>query len=152
DTQIRLGDLNTVRSTLSHTIALADEQGFIWLKAKLQSIYGASFRLSSSYTEMLDLIAKANADLIRIDAPHDQIRVLYYLSAYRYYGGDQEEALRLALTCLGLVDEGDAVRISTLDWLIGSILYRRGMSEKSLQFATESVEESQEGPYARGIQ
>jgi CHAT domain-containing protein len=152
DTQIRVGDMDAVRNTLSRAIALANENGFIWLRAKLQSIYGASFRLSSSYTEMLDLIGKANTDLIGIAAPHDQIRVLYYLSAYRYYGGDQEEALRLALTCLGLVDENDSVRISTLDWLIGSILYRRGMSERSLLFATESVEESQEGPYARGIQ
>jgi tetratricopeptide (TPR) repeat protein len=101
---------------------------------------------------MLDLLAKANSDLIRLHAPHDQIRVLYYLSGYRYYGGDQEEALRLALSCLRLVDENDTVRISTLDWLIGSILYRKGMPERSLLFATESVEESQEGPYARGIQ
>jgi CHAT domain-containing protein len=152
DTEIRLGKFDSARETLARLIPLASENGLLWMKAKGLSVYGSTLRLTSSYGEMLNLLSKADAEFIHIEAPHDRIRVLYYLAAYRYFGGDQEQALRLAVECLGLLNDGDAVRISTLDWLIGSILYRRGMPEKSLLFAKESVEQNRGGSYANGIE
>ena len=152
NTQIRLGEFEEVSATLSRLIRLATKHRLAWLAAKAKSVYVATLRISSSYTEMLDLLSQADSDFIRLDAPQDRIRVLYYLAAYRYYAGDQEEGLRLALECLRLINEDDAVRIATLDWLIGSILYRRGMPEKSLIFAKESFEQSHKGPYANGIE
>jgi CHAT domain-containing protein len=152
DTQIRLGKFDVVSETLPRMVNIASQQQLLWLKAKALSIYGSSLRLTSRYTEMLDLLSEADQELIRLDAPHDRIRVLYYLAAYRYFGGDPDEALKLALECLRLVNDGDATRISTMDWLIGSILYRRGMPEKSLLFAKESVEQSHKGPYASGVE
>jgi CHAT domain-containing protein len=152
DTQIRVGQFNAVRETLARTVSIAGGDELTWLKAKALSVYGSTLRLTSSYTDMLDLLSNANNEFIRLDAPHDRIRVLYYLSAYRYYGGDQNEALRLALDCLRLVENDDAFRISTLDWLVASILYRQGMLDKSLLFAKESAEQSQKGPYANGIE
>jgi CHAT domain-containing protein len=152
DTQIRLGQFNAVRETLARTVVMAGGAELAWLKAKALSYYGSTLRLTSSYTDMLDLLSKADSEFIRLGSPHDRIRILYYLSAYRYYGGDQNEALRLALDCLRLVDEDDAFRISTLDWLVASILYRRGMLDKSLLFAKESAEQSQKGSYANGVE
>jgi CHAT domain-containing protein len=151
DTEIRLGKFDAARTTLSRTIPLAGQHGFLWIKAKATSFYGSTFRLTNSYSEMIDLLTQADNQLIHLDASQDRIRVLYYLAAYRHFGGDQGEALRLALECLRLVNDGDAVRISTLDWLIGSILYRLGMLEKSLLFAKESVEQNTSGSYANGI-
>src|SRR5262249_49988254 len=136
----------------SRMIVIANNQEFLWLKAKALSIYGSTLRLTSSYTEMLDLLSTADHEFTRLDAPHDRIRVLYYLAAYRYFARDEDAALKLALECLRLIDDDDPVRISTLDWLIGSILYRRGMPEKSLLFAKESVEQSHKGPYANGLE
>jgi CHAT domain-containing protein len=151
DTQIRLGQFRAARQTLARLTRIAGEQRLLWMKAKALSLYGSTLRLTSSYVEMLDLLSRADSELTRLEAPHDRIRVLYYLAAYRYYGGDPEEALRLALECLRLLDESDAASISTLDWLIGSILYRRGTPEQALLFARESVERGLQGPYANGI-
>src|SRR5262245_61377090 len=152
DTQIRLGEFDAARETLSRLIQVSTAHGFLWLNAKALSIYGSTLRLTSSYSEMLSLLTKADNEFIRLDATHDRIRVLYYLAAYRYFAGDQDEALRLALECLRLVKDGDALRISTLDWLIGSILYRRGLTERSLLFAKASVEQNNNGSYASGTE
>ena len=74
---------------------------------------------------------------------------MYYLAAYRHGAGDEDSALQLALECLLLVDDDhDAARISTLDYLIGTILYRRGAAERGLFFATEAVERGKDAPYA----
>lgn len=143
DTLIRVGNFDVVRTTLARLVATADEHQFLWLKAKAYAVYGTTLRLTSSYTEMLDLLSKADAGFKYLDAPHDRIRVLYYLSAYKHYGGDQDEALRLAFECIQLIGESDAFRLATLDWLATSILHRRGSSEQSLTFAKESVEQSQ---------
>jgi hypothetical protein len=120
------------------------------VKAKALSFYGSTFRLTSSYTDMLERLAQADAEFTHIGTAQDRIRVLYYLAIYRHLAGDQDEALKLALECLRMIDEGDRVRISTLDWLLGSILNRRGMTEESLLFAGEAVEQSRQGPYANG--
>jgi CHAT domain-containing protein/tetratricopeptide (TPR) repeat protein len=152
DTAIRLGHFDEARETLSRITRAASEHQLLWLQAKALSIYGSTLRLTSSYTEMLELLSTADRAFIQIEAPHDRIRVLYSLAYYQYVAGDENEALKLALECLGLVNDGDTVRISTLDWLIGSILYRRGMVEKSLLFAKASVEQSQSGPYANALE
>ena len=151
DTGIRFGKFNDVRRKLSQTIAISEELGFAWLKAKALSIGGSTVRLTPRYTDLLKFLTSANAEFVRLDAPHDRIRVLYYLAAYRHYGGDQDEALRLALECLRIADADDVRRISTLDWLIGSILYRSEKAERALLFAKEAVEQSQNGPYAGGL-
>src|SRR5262245_54389791 len=152
DTQIRLGEFVAARDALARLIPVATSHGFLWLHAKALSIYGSTLRLTSSYSEMLSLLTKADNEFIRLEATRDRIRVLYYLAAYRYFAGDQDEALRLALECLRLVKDGDALRISTLDWLIGSILYRRGLTERSLLFAKASVEQNNNGSYASGTE
>jgi len=150
DTEIRLGKFDEARKRMARIIPTARDHGFLWLYAKALSIYGSTLRLTSSYTEMLDLLSSADQGFVRIDAPHDRIRVLYSLAYYHSAAGDQNEALKVALECLRLVNEGDTVRTSTLDWLIGSILYRLGMAEKALLFARESVEQNNAG-YANGI-
>ena len=152
DTEIRLGNFGEARETLSRITHAAGEHQLLWLQAKALSLYGSTLRLTSSYTEMLDLLSTADRAFIQLDAPHDRIRVLYYLAYYQYVAGDENGALKLALECLSLVNDDDTVRISTLDWLIGSILYRRGMLEKSLLFAKASVAQSQSGPYANGLE
>jgi CHAT domain-containing protein len=151
DTDIRLSRLNAGRDTLSRIVKVSESQGFLWLKAKALSIYGFRQRLASTYMDTLNLLSIADQEFVHLDAPRDRIRVLYYLSAYRYFGGDQEQALRFALECLRLVEEEDVDRISTFDWLIGSILYRRGMFEKSFAFATESVAQSHKARYSGGV-
>src|SRR5262249_43055282 len=142
DTQIRLGRLQTARETLLHIVTASREHGFLWMTAKALSIYGYTVKLTSSYGEMMDLLAEANRTFTELDAPHDRIRVLYYLSGFQNAAGDQDEALRLALECLELTNKSDASRIPTLDWLIGSILYQRGMPEQAILFAKESVDQS----------
>ena len=127
DTQIRLGQFKRAREMLNHIVTVSRENRFIWLNAKALSIYGYTVKLTASYGEMMNLLSEADRTFVSIDAPRDRIRVLYYLSFYRYGAGDQEQALRLALECLRLTNEDDPLRISTLEWLIGSILYRRGM-------------------------
>jgi len=148
DTQIRLGQFNRAREMLNHIVTVSRENRFIWLNAKALSIYGYTVKLTASYGEMMNLLSEADRTFVSIDAPRDRIRVLYYLSFYRYGAGDQEQALRLALECLRLTNEDDPLRISTLEWLIGSILYRRGMPERAALFEEESVEQSKKGPNA----
>lgn len=152
DTEIRLGKFEAARELLQRIVPLAEQHGFMWIKAKALSIYGSTLRLTSSYSEMLDLLSKADRAFLELDAPHDRIRILYYLAAYRFYGGDHDEALKLALECLQLINDGDAFRRSALDWLIGSILYRKGMYETSILFAKQSVEEGHKAPYAGGVE
>jgi CHAT domain-containing protein len=151
DAQIRLGQFDAVRRSLARIVALSQEHGLLWLKAKTQTLYGSTRKVTSSYDEMQSLLSAANDGFIRLDAPSDRVRILYYLASYRHFGGDEEEALRLALECLQLVHEADVFRISTLDTLIGSILHRRGMPEKSLLFAKESADQDHGGSYASGI-
>jgi tetratricopeptide (TPR) repeat protein len=142
DTQIRAGQFDAARETLNHIIPLAQEQQFKWLEAKAQSIYGSSIRLIPTYTEMLKVLAEADRTFTRIGASSDRVRPLYYLAGYHNAAGDHDEALRLALECLRLAAESDAVRMSSLNFLIGTILYRQGMSVKALLFAEESVEQT----------
>src|SRR5207248_1521223 len=73
-------------------------------------------------------------------------RVLYYRAGYQYGAGDHEEALKLALECLRRSDDTDSVRMASLDWLIGSILYRQQMGEKAVLFEKESIEQSRKIP------
>jgi CHAT domain-containing protein len=152
DTQIRMAQFKEGGGTVSKVIAIAEENDLPWIKAKALSLYGSTLRLTSTYSEMLDRLAEADTEFIRIGTPQDRIRVLYYLAIYRHMAGDQDEALKFAVQCLRLIDDSDRVRISTLDWLLGSILYRRGMTEESLIFAQEAVEQSRGGPYANGIE
>jgi CHAT domain-containing protein len=151
DTQIRLGQFDIARESLLHVIASARAHEYVWLTARALSVYGSTVKLTTSYAEMIDLLEKADQMFVDIGAPHDRLRVLYYLSAYRYGAGDQDEALRLALECLRLTNDGDALRIYTVDWLIGSILYRRGLTERAVMFAKESVEQSQGGSSAAAV-
>jgi CHAT domain-containing protein len=148
DTDIRLGNFSDAQNRLARISSSAGEHGLAWLKAKALAIYGSTRWLTTSYKDMLDFVSEANEEFLRLDAPSDRIRVLYYLSAFRYYGGDQDEALRLALQCLQLIGDDEATRISTLDWLIGSILYRRGMQDKSLLFTKQALEQGHKAPYA----
>jgi len=152
DTLIRLTQFESARDTLLHLVLTARKQKYLWITARALSIYGYTIRLTNSYSEMVSLLSEADRLFIDIDAPHDRRRALYSLAYYRYVGGDQEEALKLALECVGLIDADDAVRISTLQWLVGSILYRRGFPDRAVQFAKESLEESQKGPYFGGVQ
>jgi CHAT domain-containing protein len=152
DTLIRLGRVPEARETLSRVVRTSDQERYLWLKARALTVYGATFQLTSSYSEMLDLLSQADREFTHLDAPHDRIRVLYYLSSYRFYRGDQDEALRLALECLRLIDDGNPLRISTLDWLVGSILYRRGMLERALLFEKEAVSQGDEAELNSGVQ
>ena len=152
NTQIRFGKFDTVKEALARIIRISREQQFLWVKARALSVYGATVKLTPTYGEMLDLLAEADREFIHLDAPYDRIRVLYYLSVYRYFAGDQDQALRLALECLRLLDEGDAFRTSTMYSVISVILYRSGMPERALQFAQESVDQNRSGDYANGME
>lgn len=144
DTLIRLGRLNEAKKSLEQITSTSRKESFIWLAARALSVYGSTFKLTASYEDMINLLTEANQIFMNLDAPHDRIRVLYYLAAYRYEAGDQDGALSLALECLSLINDDDSTKISTLDWLIGSILYRHGMPEKAVLFAKESVDRSHE--------
>jgi CHAT domain-containing protein len=141
DTQIRKGQFDVARGVLNRLIASARQQGYVWLEARAMSVYGSTVKLTASYTEMIDMLSKADRTFVDIDAPHDRMRVLYYLSAYRYGARDQEEALRLALEGLRLAGDRDALQINAFDWLIGSILYRYGLQDRAVLFANETVEQ-----------
>jgi CHAT domain-containing protein len=146
DTLIRLARFDEAKQSLEHLVTISRKERFIWLAARGLSIYGSTVRLTPSYDNMINLLTEANQSFLDLDAPHDRIRVLYYLAAYRYAAGDQDGALSLALECLCLTndDAASASKIATLDWLIGSILYRHGMAEKAILFANESVARSHE--------
>lgn len=149
DTQIRTGQLGAARESIARVVSGARQHQFTWLMARALSIYGYSMKLTDSYAEMLDLLSEADRIFASIDAPHDRVRVLYYLSYYKEGAGDEEAALGLGLQCLFLVsDNREAGRLSTLDWLIGSVLYRRGETDKAIMFAQESVEQGKQEPYA----
>src|SRR5207237_10783473 len=140
DTEIRDGQFKSARESLERVVSLSRKNGFIWLEAKALSIYGSTLRLTSSYGEMMKLLVEADRRFIDMSAAHDRVRVLYYLAIYQYGAGDQDEALRLALECLRLADDSDSLRMSTLDWLIGSILYRQHMPDRAIVFEHESLE------------
>ncbi len=142
DTQIRVGEFELARESLQRVVSSAREHGFVWLQAKALSIYGTTLRLTPSYGEMLTLLAEAEHMFADIGAPHDRVRPLYYLAIYQYGAGDHAEALRLALDSLRLTDDDDVVRMSSLDLLIGSILYRQGMAARAVLFEQESVGQS----------
>src|SRR5262249_1384409 len=102
DTLIRLTQFKSARDSLLHLVLTARKQKYLWIAARALSIYGYTVRLTDSYSEMVSLLSEADRLFIDIDAPHDRRRALYSLAYYRYVGGDQEEALKLALECLGL--------------------------------------------------
>jgi CHAT domain-containing protein len=143
DTWIRAGDFDRARDSLDGVILTAKEHKFNWLQAKALSIYGSTLRLTNGYGQMLQLLGEADRLFIDIGASNDRVRPLYYLAVYHYGVGDHDEALRLSLECLRLTDEADGVRMSSLDFLIGSILYRQGLPEWALLFERESLEQTQ---------
>jgi CHAT domain-containing protein len=143
DTQIRSGEFETATESLRNIISSAHQHQFTWLEAKALSIYGSTPRITPSYSEILRLLSQAEHMFSGIGASYDRVRPLYYLAAYRYGAGDQDEALRLAMECLRLTDDSDFVRMSSLDLLIGSILYRQGMPQKALLFDREALEQTQ---------
>ncbi|HLH32767.1 MAG TPA: CHAT domain-containing tetratricopeptide repeat protein, partial [Terriglobia bacterium] len=146
DAQIVTGQFQAARHSLAHIVEVAHRNGFIWMEARALSIYGYSVSLTDSYGEMLRLLFQADATFAKLDTNHDRIRSLYYLSVYHNGAGDHDEALRLGLECLRLTNDGDAPRISRLDWLIGSILYQQGLVPQALMFEEQSVEESEKDP------
>jgi CHAT domain-containing protein len=146
DTLIRLGEFEEARKPLEQLIASSRKEGFIWLAARGLAIYGSTKKLTARYEDMISLLTEADQTFVNLEAPHDRIRVLYYLAAYRYLGGDQDGALSLALECLRLTSDDDSIRVPALDWLISAILYRQGTREKAVLFAKESVDRSHEFP------
>jgi CHAT domain-containing protein len=148
DTEIRLGQFGAARRSLSYIISTSRKHEFTWLAARALSIYGYSTKLTDSYGEMLGLLSEADRTLADLDATHDRVRVLYYLSAYRNGAGDTTEALKLALECLRLTSDVDASRIATLDFRVGSILYRQGIPKRALVFEQEALEQGQNGQFA----
>ncbi len=151
DTEIRLGGFDSAGRSLQRLVRLARAQQLVWLEGKGLLVYGSTVRLTTSYSEMIGLVEEADRTFIRIDASADRFRPLYYLAFYRYGAGDYNEAFKLALECRRLIEVNDHGRISTLNWLIGSILYRQGLPSRAIPFARESVEESQKGPNAATI-
>jgi CHAT domain-containing protein len=151
DTLIKLGKFAASRQAIVQVVESARKNRFVWIAARALSIFGSTTKLTDSYAELLDRLSESDRTFAAIDAPHDRVRVLYYLSAYRHGAGDEEGALRLALECLLLVDnDRDApVRLSTMDYLIGTILYRRGLSDRGLLFAKEAVEQAKRATYPR---
>lgn len=143
DTQIRGGEIGAARDSLQRVITAARQNEFKWLLARALTIYGSSVTLSSSYGEMMELLTEADRVFGDIGASYDRVRPLYYLAGHRYGAGDQDEALRLALESLRLTSDDDFLRIASLDWLIGSILYRQGMPSRAALFETESLEQTQ---------
>jgi CHAT domain-containing protein len=143
NTQIRLGQFREARQSIRNVESVARDQRYIWVTARALTIYGYSLKLTDSYQELLDRVSEADRTFLEIGAPHDRIRTLYYLAARHNAAGDPEAALKLALECiLLLTDDSDPIRVSTLENEIAVILYRRGWSERAVQFARQSVEEA----------
>src|SRR6266850_103309 len=138
DTQIRTGEFASARESLHRLVASAREQDFRWLEGRALSIYGSSLKLTATYQEMLQRLVEADRVFVEIAAPYERVRPLYYLAAYETLAGDHDEALRLALECLRLTTD-EPLRMSALDWLVGSTLYRQGMPSKAILFETESA-------------
>ena len=143
DTLIRAGNFEAARESLQDIVSLSNENGFRWLVGKALSVYGSTRKLSATYTEMLERIAEANQIFTHLDAPSDRIRPLYYSSIYHFAARDRDQALKLALESLRLVNLRDSFRISELDWLTGLILHNQGMTAKAVLFEKESLEQSQ---------
>ena len=146
DTQIRTGQFEAARRSLQHLVSEARRNRFLWLEAKALSIYGSTLRLTSSYGELMELLAEGDRLFVEMNASHDRVRLLYYRAMYEYGAGDYDEALRLALECVRRADDNDSLRLASLDWLIGSILYKRQLPDRAILFERESVEESQKVP------
>ena len=146
DTQVRAGEFETARKTLQHIVSLSRENGFLWLMGKALSVYGSTLRLTATYKEMLELVSEANRIFTDLNAPTDRIRPLYYLAAYEYLAGDLDEGSKLALECLRLTNDEDSLRISELDWLIGFILYNKGLFEEAVLFEKESLDQGKKLP------
>jgi len=91
----------------------------------------------------MNLLTQADQMFLQIGASNDRVRPLYYLAGYHNGAGDQTESLRLALECLRLTDESDNLRLSSLNLLIGSILYRQGEPTKAVLFEHESLQQTQ---------
>ena len=142
DTEVRTGRFEAARQSLQILNSTSRKNGFLWLQAKALSIYGSTLRLTSSYGELMRVLAEADQMLTDMSASHDRVRVLYYRAAYEYGAGDYEGALKLALECIRRTDDADSLRLAALDWLIGSILYRQQMTDKAVLFARESIEQS----------
>jgi CHAT domain-containing protein len=144
DTQIRLGEFDSARQSLRSFVPLAQRYKFGWLLAKALSVYGSSRRLTSSHTELMQVLSEAERIFTDIGSSYDRVRPLYYLAVYKYIAGDYDEALKLALECLQLTSDDDTVRVSTLDFLIGSILYRQGSTATAVLFERESVDQAKQ--------
>jgi CHAT domain-containing protein len=146
DTRIRLGEFKSARQSLATLAAVARQNGYIWLTARILSIYGSSIMLTDSYSEMLNLVSEADKTFMSIDAPSDRIRVLYYLAFYNYAAGDQDRALRVALEGLRLSNKTAWARLTTFHWIIGFALYQQNLGPRAVPFEKEAVEESEKVP------
>jgi hypothetical protein len=142
DTQIRTGQFDAARQSLQLLISASRKNEFLWLQAKALSIYGSTLRLTSTYGELMKLLAQADQMFVEMNASHDRVRVLYYRAMYQYGADDYEEALKLALECVRRTDDSDSLRLVSLDWLIGSILYRQQQPDRAILFEKESIEQS----------
>src|ERR1051326_8321443 len=150
DTQIRSGQSDDSRQTLERLVATSHRNRFLWVEAKALSIYGSSLRLTPSYAELIRVLEEADDMFAHMGASHDRARVLYYRAYYDYGAGDLEQALKLALEGIRRSDDTDSLRLTALDWLIGSILYRRQIADKAILLEQESIEQSRKVPNAGG--
>ena len=150
DTQIRSGQYDDSRQTLERLVATSHRNRFLWVEARALSIYGSTLRLTPSYAELIRVLQEADDLFAQMGASHDRARVLYYRAYYDYGAGDLEQALKLALEGIRRSDDTDSLRLTALDWLIGSILYRRQMADKAILFEQESIEQSRKVPNAGG--
>ena len=72
---------------MRQVIPIAHENQFAWLEAKALSIYGSSSRLTSSYSDTMNLLTQADRLFVKIGASYDRVRPLYYLAGYHYGAG-----------------------------------------------------------------
>jgi len=142
DTLIRLNQHEAADAVLQHVLKNAQAKNFKWIQALALQPYGNVRGLNASFSEMLDRLEQCIRICNEIGAPRASIRARYYMMGQRFFAGDLDGALRIAVDCLNLADASDHLHIASLQTLAGIILYKKGLISFAVQIADESVSQA----------
>ncbi len=144
DTEVRLNRIDDAKNSLQDALFEAQRKNLKWVQALALVPYGSHRGLNSGFGEMMDRLEEAVRLFNEIGSPRDSVRARYYMMGYRFFAGDLDGALRMAVECLSLTDPANHILLASLHNFVSVILYKKGFVDQSIFIGDESVNQAVE--------
>src|SRR5207248_1536770 len=143
--EIRLGQVELARNRLDNVVDQARLRKFKWILSTALSSYGSLRSLNASFTEMMDRLEEAARICDEIGTPKASAKSLFYMMGQRYFGGDLDGALQIAVQCLKVIESSDHIRLASTLAFLEVILYKKGLMNQATLVGDEAVSQATAG-------